>query len=205
MPFSSNEPRPRKPSSHAAPAVAVAAAALLAAAPALAQEPPPPPPAYEPVPVTPSLVYHVPPSPTGYVPRPIGDWQEGEPIPQGYYPVKRMRTPLVVAGAITLGSLYLTSALGGAIASDSGAGSGKSLLVPVFGPFAMAGLQGSTTGGFVLVLDGLGQAAGLTMLVIGLAMPKTTLVRGDVAKVQITPVPMTFGPSSAGFGFVGKF
>ncbi len=116
-----------------------------------------------------------------------------------------MRKSLVIAGAVTLGSLYLTSGLAGAIATDAGAPSGKTLFVPVFGPFIMAGMAGSATGGFLLVVDGLGQAAAVTMLAIGLAMPKTVLVRSDVARVEITPVPMTFGPSSAGFGLVGKF
>ncbi len=210
MSLSSNDRRPRKPSSAAALASAVVASALLAAAPAVAQEPPPPqgyevPPAYAPPAVMPPLVYHIPPSPYGLAPRIITDWEPGEPIPLGYTPVQRMRKSLVIAGAVTLGSLWLTSALTGAIAVDAGAPTGKAMFVPVFGPFVMAGLQGSATGGLLLVLDGLGQAAAVTMLAVGIAMPKTVLLRSDVAKVEVMPVPMTFGPSSAGLGFVGKF
>ena len=39
----------------------------------------------------------------------------------------------------------------------------------------------------------------------GLRQGETALVRNDVGKAKITPVPMTFGRSSAGLGLVGTF
>jgi hypothetical protein len=208
---------------------ALAGAALLgtslAAAPARADEPAPPPDvtirveqapprqaeppprAYEPPPRTyepsPPPVYHVP--VRAYTTGDVLDWREGEPVPDGYRPVRRANRSLVMAGAITFGSVYVTTGLAGAIAADAGARGSGTLLVPVLGPFIMAGLQGSATGGFMLVLDGLAQAAGVTMFAVGLAQPRAKLVRVELGKVEVTPVPMTFGPSSAGLGFVGRF
>ncbi|APR76666.1 Hypothetical protein A7982_02013 [Minicystis rosea] len=173
-----------------AAALACAAAVFSSAEQAHAQEPPPP------------MYYHVPPS-AG--PRVISDWQEGEPIPAGYFPTKRMRTPLVIAGAVTFGTTYLCTALGGAIAADAGADHAASLLVPVAGPFIMLGSIRSATGGFALVLDGLAQTAGVAMLVAGIAMPKAVLVRKDIGKIEISPTPMQFGTHGGGFGFVGRF
>ena len=57
----------------------------------------------------------------------------------------------------------------------------------------------------LLVLDGLVQTGSIAMFVAGLAAPRTALVRNDVGKAKITPVPMTFGRSSAGLGLVGTF
>lgn len=148
------------------------------------------------------MYYHVPPSPG---PRVITDWQDGDPIPAGYQPAKRMRTGLIVAGAVTFGAVYLSTALGGAIASDTGSDHAASLLVPVAGPFIMLGNVRSATGAFALVLDGLAQTAGVAMLVAGIAMPKTVLVRRDLGKIEIAPTPMSFGNHGGGFGFVGRF
>ena len=101
--------------------------------------------------------------------------------------------------------MYLTSALGGAIATDAGAPAGATLFVPVFGPFVAAGLQGSATGGFLLVLDGLAQAAGVTMFALGMARPKVTLRRDLAARLELAPVPLSFGPGSGGVGLRGTF
>lgn len=182
----------------------------LATAPAHAQEPPTPqsgttvirvetPPA----PSAPPQVIYVPVRTTSA--GEVADWEDGSPVPYGYRPVKRARKGLVIAGAVTFGSVYLTTALAGGIASDSGGRGTGTLLVPVLGPLFMLGYQESVTGGFLLVLNMLAQSAGVTMFAVGLAMPRTTLARVSVGKVDITPVPMTFGPSSAGLGFAGKF
>jgi hypothetical protein len=55
----------------------------------------------------------------------------------------------------------------------------------------------------VLFLDFLGQAAGLTMFIAGLALPRPMLVRNDV--VSMTVVPMMVGKDASGLGFVGRF
>ncbi|MFT3770831.1 MAG: hypothetical protein QM820_35865 [Minicystis sp.] len=188
----SSSKKPRTRSICLATALAAVAAVSLVAAPASAQEPP-------------RAVYHVPPSFGLAGPVQIDDWSEGEPVPLGYHPIKRMRTPLVVAGSVTFGATYLLTALGGAIASDAGNDHAASLLVPIAGPFIMIGGTRSATGSFGLVIDGLAQAAGVTMLVVGLAMPKAVLKRNDLGKIEITPTPMQFGSSGGGFGIVGRF
>jgi hypothetical protein len=185
-----------------------AAAITLAPAGARAQGAPPPPPA-----AAPGGYYAPPPGyyppPGAYAqpqpgPRVLNDWEEGEPLPAGYHKATRPRVGLIVGGSVLFGVTWLTSAFAGAVASDIGARNGKLLIIPVVGPFTLVP-SGSTTGDLFLVLDGLAQAGGLAMLVVGIAVPKTVAVRNDIAKVQIMPTPMTFGSNSAGFGFVGKF
>jgi len=203
-------------------AMGLAAAALtLASTDARAQSgaPAPPPPGFEPsaAPPPPPTGYYVPASVAASGPRRITDWEEGEPIPPGYHPVSRIRKGLVIGGAVTFGVSYLLTALSGAAISDIGhatgstgaSKSGKLLLIPIGGPFAVLS-TGSTFGDFFCVLDGLVQAGGVAMFIAGLAAPKTVLVRNDLAlvktpKLELTPMPMTFGQNSAGFGFVGKF
>lgn len=154
----------------------------------------------------------------GYGPRRTY-WEEGDPVPRGYRAVPRMRTGLVIAGAVTFGVTYLTTALAGAAVNDislatGGTGrSAKLLLIPVFGPFTMLGSTISATGQFFLVLDGLVQAAGVGMFATGLAWPRMVLVpsgRADISgekappKLEISPVPMTVG-SGNGVGILGRF
>ena len=121
-------------------AVAALLGAALAAAPSSAQEPPPSPPqeALVPTALRPVRVLG---------PAEIAEWEEGDPVPYGYRPVKKIQKPLVIAGAVTFGSVYLTSALGGAIATDAGAPAGATLFVPVFGPSRAAGYALTPKGG----------------------------------------------------------
>ena len=72
--------------------------------------------------------------------------------------------------------------------------------MPVAGPFLHLKDASSDTAKLVLVVDGLAQAAGAAMLVVGLTAPRTFAVRNDAAKIEITPV---FGPGRA--GVVGTF
>ena len=192
----------------AAGALAAIAAAAITFAPASssAQYPPPPPP----------QGYDQP--PPGYVPqsvamsgpRVIKDWEEGEPIPAGYHPVTRMRTGLVVGGAVTFGVVYLLGGiLPATIGTEAKATELTPLFAPVVGPFITMGTIGNATGTATarvfLAIDGLAQAAGVAMLIAGLAAPKTVLIRNDLGKVKVMPTPMTFGKNSNGFGFVGTF
>jgi hypothetical protein len=223
-------PRSRRARSRALPlASALGALAVLAAAsPALAQgAPPPPPPGYEQPPpgyyVQPGQpppyygqppqgsAYYVPPGSYGM--QPVGpkylEWEEGDPVQPGYHPTTRIRRGLVIGGAVTFGTTYLLTAFTAAILVEGGSNNGSiygPLFAPVLGPFITIGTaHASGSGTFVLVLDGLAQTGGLAMLIAGLVAPKTALVRNDVAKTTITPVPMTFGPSSSGLGLVGTF
>lgn len=196
--------------------LAAAAALTLTSADASAQSGyPSPPPGFEPAVAPPPQGYYVPPSIAMSGPRQLNDWEPGEPIPPGYHPVTRIRKGLVIGGSVLFGTVYLISALTGAAVSDVCTASGsascgrsaKLLFIPVVGPFTMLGNTTSALGNFALVLDGLAQAGGVAMLIAGIAAPKTVLVRNDLAKpkLEISPVPMSFGSNSAGFGFVGRF
>lgn len=181
-------------------AAAAAIGATLAAAPARAQ---PAPTTIEILTPPAPQVVHVPVrSEAG--PRRITDWESDEPIPAGYRPVLRARKGLVIAGATTFGATYLTSALAGAIAADSGTPRAAGMLIPVVGPLTLLG-EGGFTGGFFLVMDTLAQAAGVTMFAVGMARQKPVLVRAQAAKIEFAPAPMSFGQGSAGFGLVGRF
>jgi hypothetical protein len=61
----------------------------------------------------------------------------------------------------------------------------------------------SSTANVFLAFDGLGQAAGATMLVAGITSPKTVLVRNDLGEVRVTP--MRLGRAGGGLGLVGTF
>lgn len=142
-------------------------------------------------------------------PRVIKDYEEGEPIPPGYHAESRVRTGLVVGGAVTFGVLYLISALTGAAINDvnkatsSNNDSGDFLFVPVAGPFLQMTKTESSTGNVFLAIDGIAQAAGATMLIVGLTSPKTVLVRNDLGQVQL--MPMRMGKDGTGLGLVGTF
>jgi hypothetical protein len=149
----------------------------------------------------------------------IKDWEPGNPIPQGYHPETRTRTGLIVAGAVTFGTLYLISALVAAAGADSSSRvtysngqyvktSGENpvgaLWVPVVGPFIQMGHEGnSSVGNVVLVVDGLGQVAGATMLAFGLFSPRHVLVRNDLGTVRVSPVGL--GGGKVGWGLTGTF
>lgn len=140
----------------------------------------------------------------------IKDWSEGEPVPPGYHPVTRTRTGLIVGGAVLFGVTYLFSALAAAVASDANPGQTNplaSLWVPAAGPFIQMFQSGnSATGSLVLGLDGLCQAGGIAMFAIGLAVPKTLLLRNDVASsaphLAFAPI---LGSGRSGMGLIGTF
>jgi hypothetical protein len=142
-------------------------------------------------------------------PRLIKDWQDGDPIPEGYIKTTRLRTGLIGGGAGLFGGLYLVSVLSGAILYDYNRRTGQSqdhwpLFVPVIGPFIDIGTGRSMTayGAVTLVIDGLGQAGGVAMIIAGVAAPKTVLVR--VAGVEVMPMPIV-AKDVRGFGFAGTF
>jgi hypothetical protein len=141
-------------------------------------------------------------------PRIIKDYEEGEPIPPGYHAESRVRTGLVVGGAVTFGVMYLLSVLVGAAISDAnklsgGKESGDLLYVPVAGPFLQMTKTESSSGNVTLAIDGIAQAAGATMLIVGITSPKTVLVRNDLGEVRV--MPMRMGDKGGGLGLVGTF
>jgi hypothetical protein len=151
-------------------------------------------------------------------PRVITDWSEGEPIPAGYHESTRVRKGLVIGGAVTFGSMYLITALSASILVSANNdcvgcsnGSWGTLFIPAVGPFVAMGNSGNgAVGNFWLAFDGVVQVAGLTMLTIGLAAPKTVLVRNDLGsnsdkgglKLALAPI---IAPNRQGAGLVGTF
>lgn len=149
-------------------------------------------------------------------PRIIKDYTEGDPIPPGYHVESRVRGGLIGGGLGMFGGAYLISVLVAAVGSDissvcnSYAGSGTCtnplwpLYLPVVGPWVTMGTAGGSATGLVfLAIDGLLQGAGAAMTIIGIAVPKTVLVRNDLGSLQITP--MMVGGTSPGFGLAGTF
>jgi len=142
-------------------------------------------------------------------PRVIKDYEEGDPIPPGYHAETQTRKGLVIGGAVTFGVMYLITVLVAAAMDDvsnsygSSGSSGTLLYVPVAGPFLQMTKTETSSGNVALVIDGVAQAAGATMLIVGLTSPKTVLVRNDLAEVRVSP--MKIGESGTGFGLVGRF
>jgi hypothetical protein len=142
-------------------------------------------------------------------PRVIKDYEEGEAIPPGYHAETRVRSGLVVGGAVTFGCLYLLSVLVGATITDAsnkygnGNESGELLYIPVAGPFLQMTRTESSAGNTTLAIDGIGQAAGATMLIVGITSPRTVLVRNDLGEVRV--MPMRMGEGGTGLGLVGTF
>ncbi|WP_434041027.1 MULTISPECIES: hypothetical protein [Sorangium] len=173
-----------------------------------ASPPAPPPMAQQPLPAPqapPPPGFHAAPGVAPAGPK-VLPWREGEPVPPGYHPETRVRKGLVISGAIVFGTVYLFTAIGGGDAVYRGSPGYAALFVPVAGPFlTLATTRQDDLETMALVLDGLVQATGAALLLPGLLVPKTVLVRDDVGKAFVVPAPMSFGPSSAGLGLVGRF
>lgn len=155
-------------------------------------DPPPPPPPLVPVP------------PPTYAPRNAPrtlDWEPGEPVPEGYHLTTQIRTGLVVGGAVVFGVTWFLNALVASIGIQA-----APLYIPIVGPFIAMGTFRSlqAVDAFFLALDGLTQAGGVAMFIVGLAVPRQQLVRNRYATAPwILPMPMAFGNGGGGIGFVG--
>ena len=138
-------------------------------------------------------------------PRVIKDWNEGEPIPPGYHPSSRVRGGLIGGGAGLFGAVYLLfGLLPAAIGSDvCDVGGCKNTLwplyLPVVGPFITIGTvhNPGATGGIFLALDGLAQAGGVAMIIIG-AIGRTVLVRNDLGEAPNNPLEFKVGKNMTG-------
>ena len=145
-------------------------------------------------------------------PREIKDWHDGDPIPPGYRPVERVRKGLIIGGAVTFGSLYLLSALVAAANADANKGGSNpavALYVPALGPFIQMPSSDSSTARVFLAIDGIGQCAGVAMLVVGLTSSNTVLVRNDLGqaappKPELHFMPLV-GAGTTGAGVFGTF
>ena len=134
-------------------------------------------------------------------PREIRDWEEGDRVPAGYHEEKRMRRGLVIGGAVTLGTMWMLSAL--VASSDEDA---TALWAPVVGPWIQYANTRERDSGtrFILAVDGIAQVGGAAMLIAGIASQKTVLIRDDLAGLKIEARPMIM-KNGAGAGIGGTF
>jgi hypothetical protein len=203
--------------------IPLCALSIFACTLARAQQPAAPYPA-PPLAPPPAPPYYPPPYPypypaQAYEPPQELPYREGAPIPVGYHLEERPRKGLVTGGWIVTAIPYgigLVAAVSAEFHNHSGW-----LAVPFAGPWLTMGRRnyscndsGADDNGseaahcvgdvFVvmgLIADGVMQAAGGTMLLIGYMNPKTLLVRND-ARFQLRP--MRIG-SGHGLGVGGSF
>ena len=137
-------------------------------------------------------------------------YDEGGAIPPGYTLREKARIGLVIGGSVALGVLYLTSlmiyALADAISCIDGCGDNDlwPLSIPVIGPFVAIGTTNAERAGVsFLVLDGIGQSAGLAMLILGVVAKKKVWVRNDLGALHLAPLVTASG--GRGLSLAGNF
>lgn len=149
---------------------------------------------------------------------PAAAWQPGGPIPPGYHIEDRPRTGLVVAGAIVAGIPYALSVMAATAANENNETGW--LYVPVVGPWLTMGQRnyscndngnqstsqslqcvGDIFAVMGLIADGVMQATGATLLLVGVAAGKPTLVPNDQS-LHVTPMHVGTG---YGAGVTGTF
>jgi hypothetical protein len=178
--------------------------------------------------------------PPGYAQPPTDRWRftaaptemryvEGKPIPPGYHLESRARRGLVISGPILFGVPYVLSM---SVAASSPYEPDRWLYAPVFGPFVNLALRknecdipsvsgsssvtvscsGDSATRFFLMLDGLLQTGGATMLILGLALPQRLLVRDDAPYVGSSRshfawavAPQAMGRAGYGLSLAGIF
>jgi hypothetical protein len=111
----------------------------------------------------------------------------GEAPPEGYVVAESNLRGVWIGGVSMLSAGYFVTILGGGIADAvEDHDQGKYLwysLIPVGGPFVIAGHEEIQSGGkAVFILLGAVQAAGLGMTIGGLATKKTVWMRDDIAR-----------------------
>ncbi len=138
---------------------------------------------------------------------------EGGPVPRGYMIEEYHPKGLIIAGAITLGVLYTFSVT--ASVSDNGKNGNGWLAVPVIGPFGWLAARHECIDTYSYsstcsneqtyktwaMLDGLGQVAGATMFIAGLAITRKHLVLVD-QDVLVAPYATSTG---SGLRLMGRF
>lgn len=148
-------------------------------------------------------------------------YRSGMPIPLGYHVEHQPATGMIIGGLATLGIAYSTALIVGASANFAD-GTGW-LAIPVIGPWAAIGARSYTcandptlankcvSGAFsevqtiaILSADGVIQAAGTVLFVVGLASGHDELVRTDQA-VTFRVLPRAVGATGFGVGVDGRF
>lgn len=144
-------------------------------------------------------------------------YREGAPVPRGYVVEEYHPRGLIIGGAVTLGVLYAIS-LSVASSNDFNTANGW-LAVPVIGPFGWLAARKSPTcnnnsiyvstcnnddsgNRTMVVLDGMGQIAGATMLIAGLAITRKHLLFVNPDETVVAPYASS---TSAGVNVLGRF
>lgn len=198
--------------------LALAQAPPVAAEPVAAPPPPPQPAAALPVVATPlPTPAPVPPPPVPAAPTYVRlaetlPYDEGQPIPPGYRLRRSLNKGLIITGSAVLGAPW---ALGLSIAgNDNFSNQSGWLIVPVVGPLiTLATRNNCATHDYysdcyddgargMLILDGLTQAAGFTLMLLGVTVPKTQLVQSGFVALQLAPI---VGPERTGLAALGTF
>ena len=154
----------------------------------------------------------VPPAPEPAADPPAADLQLPSPPPQGpqltcelcgterpaYRLESHARRGVAIAGAVVAGIGF-----GFALAVAAGTTEGAKEWNGV--PFDTGGLVMPLLGPWraILIVDGLVQLLGVTLITVGLAVPKQELVVADRVKARVVPVPL--GRSGQGLAVTGTF
>lgn len=154
-------------------------------------------------------------------PVPVANTEQAN-VPPGHHVEKRIRRGWVIAGSIVLGSLY---GLGVLSASNQDTSSpSKYLAIPVVGPWIALGALGSydeeacdrqVAAGKICpsksgareayTLFGVGQLAGIGMIVGGVLWKRTDVVPDFVVRHDLTIAPIYAGNVSTGVAVAGTF
>ena len=148
---------------------------------------------------------------------------DGGPVPQGFHVEERPRKGLVIAGSIVLGVPWVLGVTFAGGASPSFQNQTGWLVIPALGPWLTLATRSKSNNcntsssslndycndsddsaiRTLLVFDGLTQAAGTIMLIVGLASPKKVVTRDFIGSLHWAPAPV--GKTGYG-GFVsGEF
>jgi hypothetical protein len=141
------------------------------------------------------------------------DYTHGDPVPPGYHVETGPRRRMIIGGSIVLGVGHSC-----AVAAAGSGDFGWKLTLPVLGPWITLATQdykcttNSSNSSIVfpgcgrpifLVFDGVIQATGALLLVVGLSARTARLVPDNTAQVTISPVRL--GRSGYGLGMAGVF
>lgn len=148
-------------------------------------------------------------------------YREGKATPPGYEVDTVPRNGMIIGGALMAGGLHLVSMIA-AVALDAEAdevikdeqGGARTdpefdnrytpLFIPLVGPFVAVKTADATgTGMALLVMNGIAQVTGCSLVIAGLASPKKVLVKQD-AVVGMEVVPL-LSKDVAGMAIQGNF
>jgi hypothetical protein len=160
------------------------------------------------------------------------DYEEGDEIPPGYSKETKIRLGLVIGGAASFGGVYVLTMVAASIADSvvrdndeircqsTGLLSSTCeqvptpeddddfvpLFIPLVGPFITIGTAEASAGGAVpLILSGLGQTAGVAMLIAGLAARQTVLRRQGAKSEPAIEIAPIFTGSHGGLSLNATF